>query len=91
MRGNLLTQSQSSANSLQKNSMVDNQFSNLLLSYKVAQVSLTSKNFKNNYDIEPMIIPELISSKVPRHFVTFQEDALRDINIVRSEAFDVHA
>jgi hypothetical protein len=57
----------------------------------VAQVSLTSKVFKINLEIEPVIVPDVIASKVPRHFMTFQEDALRDINIVRSEAFDVLA
>jgi hypothetical protein len=28
-------------------------------------------------------------SKVPRHFLTFQEDALRDINLVDQEKYDV--
>ena len=62
--------------------MGGNQFSALLKPYKVAQVSLTSKYFITNHEIEPMIIPDVIASKVPRHFITFQEDALRDINLV---------
>lgn len=87
LKGNLL---KSNFYTSAKPALPTQHFSPLLHSSPLAILSLTSIILASlNLFIEPLIVPDLLNSKIPRHFLTFQEEALRDISNVHSEAFDV--